>query len=122
MAQLTIFIGTVLILLGIGGYVLTDMVSPTALIPAAFGLVMVMLGVYGRSPGHRRTAMHLAMGVAAIGMIGTHGGLVDIVHHGGAIGGPDGAGAASLSKASMSVVLLVYLGLGIRSFLKARTR
>lgn len=120
MSTLCISIGVLLVLLGIGGYVATDMVSPTALIPAAFGLVLLMLGVYGRAEAHRRTAMHLAMGVALVGIIGTFGGVHATIYWLGS--GATEWPAAALSKAAMALLLALFLGLGIRSFVRARRR
>src|SRR5688572_27004267 len=47
---LSVLMGSLLILLGVVGYYASNMVSPTALIPAAFGVVILMLGAYGREP------------------------------------------------------------------------
>ena len=120
MAQLTIVIGLVLIVLGAIGYVATDMVSPTALIPAVFGLVLLALGFYGRSEKSRRIAMHLAMGIALVGILGTMRGLVQLP---AALSGGDVARpAAVIAQGVMALLLIVYLGLGIRSFANARRR
>ena len=118
MSQLTIVIGLVLIVLGLVGYVATDMVSPTALIPAVFGLVLLVLGFYGRSDRTRKTAMHIAMGIALVGIFGTMRGLVQLptVLSGADVERP----AAVIAQGLMALLLIVYLGLGIRSFARAR--
>lgn len=120
MVNLTIGVGVLLAVLGIGGYVLTDMVSPTALIPAAFGIVLVMVGFYARAAGQRRTAMHLAMGVALAGILGSIGGLLPAIQW--LSGSPIERPAASLSRSLMAVTLIVYLVMGIRSFIAARAK
>jgi hypothetical protein len=117
-SNLTVVIGVILIALGIVGYVATDMVSPTALIPAVFGLVLLVLGFYGRDASRRKIAMHLAMGIALVGILGTFRGLLQLpaVLTGGAVERP----AAVVAQGLMALLLIVYLGLGIRSFINAR--
>ena len=118
MTNLTIGVGVWLVVLGIAGYVATDMVSMTALIPAAFGVVFVLLGAYGRADGRRRTAMHVAMGVALLGIAGSIGGLAPALQYlsGGEVTRP----AAALARSLMAITLIVYLALGVRSFIAAR--
>jgi hypothetical protein len=114
MVQLSLWIGLLLVALGIVGYVGTQMISITALIPAAFGVLIVLAALYGRAESRRRTAMHLAMGIALLGILGSFRGLVDVL--GGA------TGAASVARATMAALLIVYLAMGIRSFVAARRR
>ena len=118
MTTLTIGIGAWLIALGIAGYVMTGMVSLTALIPAAFGLLLALLGAYGRAASRRPTAMHLAMGVALVGILGSIGGLAPALQwlSGTEVARP----AAALSRSLMAITLLIYLAAGIRSFIAAR--
>ena len=66
----TIAIGAALIVLGLGGYVLTGAVSLTALIPAAFGLLLVLAGVLARDDRKRMHAMHAAALIAILGFLG----------------------------------------------------
>lgn len=120
MARMSQTVGLLLMVLGIAGYVMTDMASPTALIPAAFGIVISMLGYYGRHEGNRKTAMHLAMGVAMVGMLGSISGFAALpaLFSGGDVARP----AAAISRILMAVVLLVYLAAGIKSFRAARAQ
>ena len=121
MVGLSILIGFLLILLGVLGYVASNMVSPTALIPAAFGVVILMLGAYGREPTRRRTAMHLAMGVALVGVLGSLSGVLAVLSWlVGSASGP--LSLAPIAKALMAVLLVVYLTAGIRSFVAARRK
>ena len=118
MANLTIGVGVWLVVLGIVGYVATGMVSVTALIPAFFGAVLAGLGLMARAEGRRRTAMHLAMGLALLGLLGSIGGLAPAMQWlaGGEVERP----AAALSRSLMAITLVVYLVLGVRSFIAAR--
>jgi hypothetical protein len=118
MAQFSVRVGVVLIVLGIGAYVLSGMVSMTAMIPAAFGLVILLLGLAGRQESRRKMTMHVAMLVALVGIIGSVDGLADVpaLVSGGVLERP----AASIAKALMAVVLIVYLVMGVRSFVAAR--
>jgi hypothetical protein len=112
-------VGLLLMVVGVGGYVMAGMASPTALIPAAFGLVISMLGFYARHEDNRRTAMHLAMGIALVGVIGSISGLVSIP---ALISGDVAMPAAVVSRSAMAVILLVYLAMGFNSFRAARER
>ena len=117
MAQASVIFGGLLVMLGAVGYVATDMVSLTALIPAAFGLVIILLGMIAYDASRRRLAMHVAMGVAVLGILGSASGLVDAAQ---ALGSGATPGAAAISRALMALILVVYLVLGVRSFMAAR--
>jgi hypothetical protein len=117
MSSASVLFGLLLAAIGAAGYVMSDMVSPTALIPAAFGVVIAMLGLYGRDPARRRTAMHLAMGIALVGILGSIGGVFTLA---GAVASGSAPGLAALSRASMAIVLILYLTMGVRSFVAAR--
>jgi hypothetical protein len=118
MAQLSLGVGGVLIALGVGAYLLTDRVSPTALMPAAFGLVIAMLGAYARASAERRTAVHLAMGVALAGLIGSVAGVVRLVE--ALAAGRERLPPADLTRGAMAALLLLYLAVGISSLVRAR--
>lgn len=73
MAKLTILIGSLLILVGMGFFLalrLTEGVWPsaTALIPAFAGIPILLLGVLAIQPAMRMHAMH---GVALFALLGT---------------------------------------------------
>ena len=119
MANVSRSVGLLLMIVGVGGYVMTGMASPTALIPAAFGLVISMLGFYARHEDNRRTAMHLAMGIAMVGVLGSISGLLSIP---ALISGEAAMPAAVVSRSAMAVILLVYLAIKFNSFQEARQR
>lgn len=121
MVGLSVLMGFLLILLGVAGYFASNMASPTALIPAAFGVVILMLGAYGREPSRRRVAMHLAMGIALVGILGSIGGLLALARWmTGSYSGP--LTLAPIARALMAILLGIYLAAGIRSFVAARRR
>lgn len=73
MPALTIAIGLILIALGAAGYFSADVDSRsvTALIPAFFGVPILLLGVVAQlKPRARKHAMHGAVALALLGAIG----------------------------------------------------
>jgi hypothetical protein len=82
-----VVIGVLLIAVGLFGYftagseerdtageVIEKTASPTALIPAGFGAVMLYFGVYSLArPSYNKLAMHCAAGVALLGLLAAAG-------------------------------------------------
>jgi len=121
MARITIVFGIVLILLGGFGYVATGSHYPTALIPSGFGVVLALLGFFAYTPDAKRRMlfMHIAVTIGLLGFLGTvKSGIVDylLMLNGRQFHYP----AAVEEKAAMSVLLLVYVILCVRSFIAAR--
>ena len=114
MASTTRTFGIVLILLGVVSYVLTGRTSVTALIPAIFGAVFVILALVARSDAARKHAMHAAVALALLGLLATLGRLVPAIAAGN-LGRP-----AVLAQLAMSVLLGIYIALGVKSFKEAR--
>jgi len=71
MAKVTIGFGAALILLGLVGYLGSGMASVTALIPAFFGIVVVVCGVLGLKPTRRVPMTVVALILAVLGAGGT---------------------------------------------------
>lgn len=118
MASFTIRVGAILIVAGLAGYVLTGATSVTALIPAAIGVALVVLGLVAvRQPDLRPHAMHAAMVVALLGLVGSVGGLVALP---GALASGGGVRPAIALRAVMALMLVVYLAVGVTSFIHAR--
>lgn len=113
----SILCGILLIAIGAAGYVYgmnAGTASITALIPAFFGIVMVICGgVAQASEGLRKHLMHVAVVVALLGFILTAGRLLMKVTE--LVLSP-----AVLSQISMAVVCLIFVLLAIRSFAAAR--
>lgn len=118
MANITVGFGGVLVLLGIVGYVSTGAQSPTALIPAAIGIVLVVMGLLARKPRLRMHAMHGAALAGLIGFAGSVGGLAPFVRMlaGETINRP----AAAIARSLMAVLCLAFVALTVRSFVVAR--
>lgn len=113
MASTTILFGTLLTLLGLAGYFLTGATSVTALIPAIFGLLLLVLGFLARSESLRRHAMHAA---AAVALVGCAGALFSLLRTPLATR----SAMAVFSQAAMVVLTAVFVGLCVRSFIAAR--
>jgi hypothetical protein len=92
----------------------TGHASPTALIPAAFGIVLALLGVISRAKDDlRKHLMHGAAAVALIGFILTAGRLVMNLSN-------LTLSAAVLSQLAMALICLVFVVLAVKSFADAR--
>ena len=120
MAKLTITFGAMLILLGFIGYEAPGIHSLTALIPAAFGLVLVVLGLLARTTNQKRRmiVMHIAVTVGLIGFLGTVKGIYDFIRM--ETGHPVFLAAMTEAQALMALILLCYVLLCVRSFILAR--
>ncbi len=121
MARLTILFGIVLILLGGFGYVATGSHYPTALIPSAFGLVLAILGFFAHTPEAKRRMllMHIAVTIGLVGFLFTVKSIFDylqMVLNGRQFPHP----SAVEEKAAMSVLLLIFVIMCVRSFIAAR--
>jgi hypothetical protein len=113
MATTTSLFAVILLLLGIGSYLLTGRVSATALIPAYFGAVLGLLGNLARRDHLRKHAMHAA---AMVGLLGMAGALYSLFR------APLGSRSviAEGSQALMAGLMAAFLVLCVRSFIAAR--
>ena len=121
MATVTIGFGILLIGIGLGGYLGTDRVSVTALIPAFFGLPLVLLGLLALKDSLRKHAMHAA---AMVGLLGFVGGVVRLVKPVSTMlsGGEVEHRVAVLMTGLMTLCCGVFLALCVKSFIDARRR
>lgn len=123
MAKISIVFGVALMALGIGFYAYVNAQSvtqhaPTALIPAAFGVLLVIMGVLARNPARRKTAMHVAAGVGLLGFLACIQGMIRTVR---LMAGEDiPRPYASIEQAMMGLLLLFFTGLCVQSFIAAR--
>lgn len=118
MPKLTVAFGLILVVLGLIGYLATGMVSITALIPAFFGLVLVLLGVLAGRESRRKLMMHIAVVIGVLGIAGTFGGLMKVPAYfsGEELARPE----AVLAQGVMCLLSIVYVVMCIKSFVDAR--
>ncbi len=118
MPRATILYGALLTVLGVGGYLFTGSVSLTSLIPAFFGVPLIVLGIWGQKPAALKHAMHGAAVLALLGIFGSAGGLLQLpaLLSGAEVLRP----AAVISRSIMAVISVVFLVLCIRSFIAVR--
>jgi fucose 4-O-acetylase-like acetyltransferase len=120
MAKITVLFGVLLIILGAASFILTGHKFPTSLIPVAFGILLITFGALAETPETRRRMlfMHIAVTVGLLGFLATAPALVSAVQlfKGKLFPYP----AAIEEKAAMSVLLLIYVVLCVRSFIAAR--
>jgi hypothetical protein len=118
MATSTFGAGLALVALGLVGYAATGGVSPTALIPAAFGVPLSVAGWAARHPARKKIAMHIAVGLAVLGLLGSGRGLPQLAAllSGAEIARP----AAAIAQSLMAVICATLVVLYVRSFVNAR--
>lgn len=114
MPATTRLFGLILIVLGVASYVLTGRTSMTAMIPAFFGAVFLILALVARKPDARKHAMHAAVALALVGALAV------LPRVAAGISAGNLARPAVLSQMATAIVLLIYIALGVRSFIEAR--
>jgi hypothetical protein len=118
MTKTSIGFGSALVLLGLGGYFGTGAEHPTALIPAAAGILLIVFGLLARNPNLRMHAMHGAALIGLLGFFGSVRGLPQLMKliTGDSIARP----VAAVSRSIMAVLCLAFVVLTVRSFVAAR--
>lgn len=117
MYRITVAVGVLLILLGVGGYLATR-TSLTALIPAGFGVLFLVLGLIARNPKSRKHAMHIAAMLGVLGILGSARGLARLP---ALLSGEDvSRPAAVAAQSAMAAILIVFVALCVKSFVDAR--
>lgn len=122
MPAITFLIGFLLVLVGIGGYGIAHSqghASPTALIPSIIGgliLLCAILAIFKESL--RKHAMHAALLIAVLGMLGTVMGVIKLITliTSGSVDRP----LAAVSQTVTFVLCLAFVIFGVRSFIAAR--
>ncbi|MBV9215930.1 MAG: hypothetical protein JO053_07105 [Acidobacteria bacterium] len=112
-----IWFGRLLVVVGIVGYaygLYNGAASPTALIPAAFGILLMILGHVAAAKGSLRMhLMHAAVLVALLGFVLSAGRLAMKARE-------LTIGAALFSQLAMAILCLLFVILAVRSFIAAR--
>jgi hypothetical protein len=127
-ATVSVVVGILLTGIGLWGYFGTGTSSPTALIPAAFGVPLVLLGFLAYKDRLRMHAMHGAVLIGLIGFIGCAvmavPSLPALVRDGKVIKVKDGnerdATTAVEVQTVTGVICGVFVGLCVNSFIQAR--
>jgi len=117
MPRITVIFSLIYIALGVGGYFLTGGVHKTALIPAAIGVILLVLGLLGSKEKLRMHVMHAALLIGLLALLGTASSLLKLP---AAIDGTAARPGAVFAQAATAVLSVVYLGVGVRSFIAAR--
>ena len=124
MPKLTLLFGALLVLVGLAGFFsghpdpVLGHVSYTALIPAWVGLAVALFGALAFIPGFRMHAMHAAVLVALLALLGDGFQLCKTLQS--TTTAPDVARLKILSMSATLVLCLLFLALAIRSFIHAR--
>ena len=118
MAKLSITYGVIFILMGLISYFGISSESITALIPAFFGIPMLVLGWLGLNEKYLKHAMHGAAVLMLLGFFGTIGGLIKFFKM---LAGAETARPAAVTvQAIMALMCLVFLIFAVKSFIDAR--
>ena len=115
MSNVAIIFGVLLGILGGVLFGLSDTHSPTALIPAGFGLGLILCGVIARNERARMHAMHFA---ALIGLVGLVMPLVMVVRKLAA--GGEFNPLSNGGQVAMAALCGVFLAVCVKSFIDAR--
>ena len=117
MPRITVIFSLIYIALGVGGYFLTGGVHKTALIPAAIGVILLVLGLLGSKEKLRMHVMHAALLIGLLALLGTASSLLKLP---AAIDGTALRPGAVFAQAATAILSVIYLAVGVRSFIAAR--
>lgn len=121
MPSTSILCGILLILVGVigYGYGLTGAnASPTALIPAIFGALLLVFGLVGQARENlRKHVMHAAVLVGLLGFLATASSILKIT---ALLDGTAERPSAVAAQLAMAVICLVFVILCVNSFIAAR--
>lgn len=115
MIAVTRGVGAALVVVGVVAYVVSDAASATALLPALLGVVIGALGFLAANERFHRHAIHAALAVALLAFLGTVPRALPLL-----TGGEPELPVAAWASLVTALLTLVYVGLGVRSFVRAR--
>jgi pilus assembly protein TadC len=118
MAKVTLIFAVLLAGLGLGGFLGTGSIHPTALIPVWFGVALGLFGFLAISPneGRRKLFMHINVTIGLLGFLGTFAEIYRSLKSGNPVDL-----TALAEKLGLAWLLLIYVILCVRSFVSART-
>jgi len=105
------------LVLGIGGFVLTGSTHKTALIPCIFGVLFLIFGLLARKDNLRKHAMHAAVLIALLALLGTAKSLAYLPD---LFRGTSEKPAAVITQSLNAGLSILYIFLAVRSFIQAR--
>lgn len=121
MPSTSILCGVLLILVGVIGYLYGlsgENASPTALIPALFGLLLVIFGFIGKAKESlRKHIMHAAVLVGLLGFLATASSFLKIP---ALLNGTAERPSAVAAQLAMAIICLFFVIACVRSFIDAR--
>jgi uncharacterized membrane protein len=120
MSSISIVFGVLLTILGVGLYAGSDLEAArrlTALIPAAFGVLLFVCGIVARNEKARKHAMHFA---ALLGLIGCVMPLVMVIRRWSTTGEFDATSRAGGGQLAMAALCGIFVALCVKSFIDAR--
>lgn len=121
MAKLTIVFGILLIILGAGAFFALEH-HPHTLIPAGFGLLLIIFGALANTPDSKRRMlfMHIAVTIGLLGFLGTLPGIIATIRRavGQIVASP--VRDAAIVQTIMGTICLIFVILCVRSFIQAR--
>jgi hypothetical protein len=117
MPTLALLVGVALVALGLGTWIGTGAQAPTALIPAVLGLLIAGAGLLARNPRLRMHAMHAAVLVALLGVLGCIPGVLRLP---ALLGGTAERPVAVVAQTLTFVICLAFVVSAVRSFIEAR--
>ena len=121
MAKVTMVFASLLIALGLIGFLGTGSQHPTALIPTWFGVALGVFGFLAISPSEsrRKLFMHINVTIGLLGFLGAGSrAVVGYLHASSAGKAPDAIALGS--QLAMAGLTLIYVILCVRSCIAAR--
>ena len=115
MPKVGVFTGLVLVALGVGAYLGSGRESVTALIPAFFGIPLVLTSALSFNEKLLKMGMHIAATIGLLGFIAPLGRLISV-----AIKGKFEMNMATSCMIGMSIVCLLFVLLCVKSFIDVR--
>lgn len=118
MPKFSIVLGIIFIVMGLYGYFGISSESITALIPAFFGIPLLILGWLALNEKYLKHAMHGAAVLTLLGFAGTVSGLIKFFKM---LGGAEMERPAAVTvQAIMALLCLLFLIFAVKSFIDAR--
>ncbi len=118
MPTLSLIFGLLLNIVGLIGFFGTGATHYTALIPCALGLLLILSGIVAKKEHLRRHAMHVAVLVSLVGLVGTasaFGKISLLLDHAAGDKVP-----AIIAKIATALLCAIFFILCVRSFVRAR--